>query len=115
MSNRWALQALLTRANEIGMLAQQVDFDPSEERIGVRSVQDVEPILKRNRELRLHRPNNGYTPSRDLQHVATIPLIVVHQWLKEGLNVYDPNSTKEILRRLNDSEWKELRASEGQL
>lgn len=75
--------------------------------------QDIAPILEMNHQ-RL-TTGDGYTPSRDMRHVATIPLIVLEQWMKEGLDFTDPNDTPEILRRLNNGEWARLRTSEGKL
>jgi hypothetical protein len=40
---------------------------------------------------------------------------VVEQWLKEGVNVYDPNHAKEVERRLNDGGWLKLRTGGGRL
>jgi hypothetical protein len=75
--------------------------------------QDVQPILDSN--VRYQNSHDGYSKSRDLQHVATIPNIVVEQWLKEGVNVYDPNHAKEVERRLNDGGWLKLRTGGGRL
>lgn len=73
--------------------------------------QDVEPILERNRRLRTH--DDGFTRSRDIARVASIPVVVQYEWLKRyGVNVFDPNQEKAVKRLLNDSEWRYLRTSE---
>lgn len=77
----------------------------------VNRVQDVEPVLEHNRALRLH--DDGYSPSREMKRVASIPMIVVERWLNEGFDIFDPNNKVELRRRLNSSEWAALRTSEG--
>lgn len=73
--------------------------------------QDVEPILERNK--RLRNEGRGFSESGDLKRIASIPLVVVHQWLQEGVDVFNPDHTKEVERRLNSSDWAFLRTSEG--
>ncbi len=76
-------------------------------------VQDVEPVLERNKALLTH--DDGYSPSRDMKRVASIPNIVIEQWLKEGVNVFDPNCEAEVMRRLNSSDWAHFRTSGGKI
>jgi hypothetical protein len=75
-------------------------------------VEDVQPILDANREY--HNHHDGYSKSRDLQHVATIPAIIVEKWLREGFDVFkcDP---KDLERRLNDGGWTKLRTGGGRV
>jgi hypothetical protein len=75
--------------------------------------QDVQPILDSNG--RIANSGDGYSKSRDLQHVASIPLIVVEQWLKEGVDVFNPEHEAAVMRRLNDGGWLKLRTGGGRL
>jgi hypothetical protein len=80
----------------------------------IESVQDVEPILERNKALQNH--HDGYTPSRDFKHVACIPPIVELLWRsKYGVDVYDKNHQPAVRRLLNDPEWRYLRTSPGRI
>ncbi len=81
--------------------------DNIDNKIVVVESQDVEPILKANKESR--RLGDGYTPSRDLQRVASIPLVVVQIFMKEGLNIYNPDDLPAIMKKLDDPEWKHLK------
>jgi hypothetical protein len=72
--------------------------------------QDVEPVLDANG--RLANDTDGYSPSRDLQHVASIPLVVWEQWLQEGL---DPNDDMALMRKLNNGDWAKLRTGAGRI
>ncbi len=76
-------------------------------------IQDVEPVLERNKALLTH--DDGYSPSRDMKRIASVPNIVIEQWLKEGVNVFDPNCEAEVMRRLNSSDWAHLRTSGGKI
>ena len=75
--------------------------------------QDCEAILENNK--RLYGLNNGYSPSRDLKRVASIPLTVVEQWMKEGVNIFDKNCAEAIRRKLNDPQYLYLRTAPGRV
>ena len=47
-------------------------WDPVAETLLVKGVQDVEPILEHNKRL-ANNGEDGYSPSRDLRRVASIP------------------------------------------
>ncbi len=76
-------------------------------------IQDVEPVLERNKALLTH--DDGYSPSRDMRRIASVPNIIIEQWLKEGVNVFDPNCEAEVMRRLNSSDWAHLRTAGGKI
>lgn len=76
-------------------------------------IQDVEPILEHNK--RLYTMNDGYTPSRDFRRVASIPMTVVEQWMREGINIFDKNCAPAIRRKLNDPQWLYLRTAPGRV
>ena len=58
-------------------------------------------------------------PSGDMRHVASIPLVVVEQWIKEdGVNFMTlPRHEKSIYlrRKLNDIDNRAWRTSEGRM
>lgn len=76
-------------------------------------MQDVAPVLDANK--RLFNDSDGYSPSREMRRVASIPLIVVEQWMKEGVDVFNPDHAKEVRRRLNMPEWRHLRTASGRV
>jgi hypothetical protein len=53
----------------------------------------------------------------DTQKVASIPHVVVIEWMKEGINVMAPNreDLKRIKKKLNSPEWAYLRTGGGRL
>lgn len=76
----------------------------------VNRIQDVEPYLEANK-----RRANDFSRDRksNLRLVAEIPNIVIEQWLKRGVNVYDRNDAKKVQQLLNSNEYKWLRTSPG--
>lgn len=81
------------------------------------STQDVDPILDRNKAMATH--NDGYTPSRDVKRVATIPYIVGLKWLNEEgwwfMDTHDPDVARKLAQKLNDPDWRHLRTADGQV
>ena len=93
--------------------------DESAGQVTVERVQDVEPILDNNKRL-LNDGSNGYSKSKDLKRVASIPLVVLEQWMKEdGVNFlampHGPDREKYLRKKLNDPNNKWLRTSGGRM
>ena len=85
----------------------------------VKNSQDVNPILKKNK--RMYNDGDGYSASKDLKRVASIPTLVLTLWAKEynGSNNWFgiPNEErKKILKRkLNSNEFRYFRTASGNL
>ena len=77
--------------------------------------QDVEGILKSNQEDQSVDQN----PHAFGRRVASIPNIVIEQWMKEGLNIFDmhkdPSVRRKIMMKLNSPEWRHLRTHNSRL
>ena len=101
------------RPSPSGLLTRFL-YDETEERVVVQRRQDVEPILEHNKAL-ANADDRGWSPSREWRRVATIPNVVVEQWMREGINVYDPNDEKKVVERLNDPAWRYLRTAPGRV
>lgn len=96
--------------------AAGVDHSMIEDEGGVRfrATQEVDPILERNKAMATH--NDGYTPSRELRRVASIPFGLIYEWLvNEGWNALDPENHDRLRQKLNSSEYAHLRTADGQL
>jgi hypothetical protein len=89
--------------------------DEGDGRSTIVSVQDVTPVLERNKAMATH--NDGYSPSRELRRAAFIPNIIRQKWLnEEGWDAYRPDLYGEQLRRkLNDPDWRFLRTAEWRM
>jgi len=99
-------------------ILQSMIHDEVDDVLVVKSVADVEPFLEKNKaEMRdAETGRRGYTPSRDLQKVASIPNIIIEKWMREdGINVFDPNHADKVLARLDSPEYLYLRTAPGTL
>jgi len=85
----------------------------------VKNSQDVEPILKKNK--RMYNDGDGYSASKDLKRVASIPTLILTLWAKEynGSNNWfglPADERKKILKRkLNSNEFRYFRTASGNL
>lgn len=69
-------------------------------------------ILERNKQFDSY--TDGYTPSRDLQHVASIPMSVIALWIQRyGVDPTARGNETLLMRLLNDPEWREVRTGPG--
>lgn len=76
---------------------------------------NVAHILKSNRDLR-NDGTNGWSASRDMQHVARIPLFVAQKWLaEEGIDYSNPEDWPRVVAKLNDPEYCLLRTNSGRI
>lgn len=98
---------------EQGPLVTRWQYDECDATGYVVRSQDVEPYLEANKTL--YTADDGYSPSRELRRVASIPLIIIEQWMKEGVNIFDNNCQAEIKRRLNDPANLFLRTAPGRV
>ncbi len=105
--------ALLSVDIDANGLRTEFHADALDDAVTIRRVQDVEAIIENNKALYSH--NDGYTPSRDLKRVASIPLSVIEDWMKEGVNIFDPNCAEAVRRKLNDPQYLYLRTAPGRV
>jgi len=81
------------------------------------SVQDVEPILERNRQLRAERQKSDWG-----RHVASIPTVILTKWLNEEyergnltIKAFGAEMDALVARKLKDPEWAYLRTDSAQV
>lgn len=86
----------------------------SEGHLIIHRVQDVQPILDRNKAL--FNEGDGYSPSREFRRAASIPNVVIEKWLnEEGINLFDPDHWPAVQAKLNSSEYAYLRTAPGRI
>ena len=87
-------------------------WDAEKEEMTIRNRHQVGEILEANK-----RQANSTVDSRFgkemLHHVADIPMGVVLQWKKEGLDIMqnDPETKRRLARKLNDPDWRYLKTT----
>lgn len=89
------------------------DFWFEDGKFVTKRTEDVTANLEQN--VRDQNAGDGYTPSRDMRRVASIPMIIVEKWMREGLNLFDQNDWPKIRAKLNDSEYRHLRTALGRI
>lgn len=82
------------------------------------ATQDVAPMLEQNKAMALH--NDGYSPSREMRRVASIPYAIMLKWQnEEGWWAMDAGKddlvAKKLAAKLNSSEYMYLRTADGRL
>lgn len=83
------------------------EYDEMTDETTIYSTQDVENKLGENRIEFNH--GNFRDEKNEFWKAASIPVIVIEQWLKEGIDVHDKNDWPEVRKRLNSSDWRHLR------
>jgi hypothetical protein len=89
----------------------RLTLDRGERLIVAQSIQDVEPILERNKILRSMPQKSGWG-----RHVASIPNVILVRWLNEehargrtGLRLFTREFEEVVKRKLADPDWAYLR------
>ena len=91
----------------------------SDGKLTIHNQQNLNPLMDRNK--KLYTQNDGYTASRDMRRVASVPPIILQLWTKEynGSNNWwalPKEMQKKIMRtKLNSSEFRYFRTAEGSL
>ena len=102
-----------------GLKKETFLLDEKEKQIVVKEEVNIDPHIKNNK--RLYNLNDGYSKSRDLKRVASIPTLALQVWANEynGTNNWFalPKETqKKIMKKkLNSSEFIYFRTAEGRL
>lgn len=82
--------------------------------VTVTRVQEVDTVLEHNKRQALH--NDGYSDTREMRRVASIPLILIQKWKdEEGWDAFNPDHAHKLAEKLNSSDYAWLRTAEGHL
>lgn len=80
----------------------------------IKSVQVNETeILERNKAMYTH--NDGYNAKRDMQRVGSIPQAVIEEYMARGINLFHPAFEGELVRLMDNSDYRLLRTAPGRL
>lgn len=99
------------------MLQTRILLDSNGQDLAVEHVQDVEPILERNKFLRTLPQKSDCT-----REVADIPYVILIRWLDEehargntGLQMFSVEFNQIVKKKLSDSDWAYLRTDSHQV
>lgn len=87
-------------------------YDEHTGEIHVERVQDVEPLLDRNKRMAA-AGFDGFNADRSMKAIAEIPIAIVEQWAKEGVDIMNPAHNAEVLKRLRDPALAHFRLDQG--
>ena len=75
--------------------------------------QDCEPLVELNKVRQNDAAYSKQGIKQEFWHYASIPNAIQMKWLiEEGIDVYDDNAWPQIMRKLNDPEYRYLKATE---
>lgn len=77
----------------------------------ISKTQDISEIIERNKII----ADNPWSEDKSFKHVASVPLVVIQQWRKEGIDIYDKNDLPKIIAKLNSSEFDAFRTGGGNI
>lgn len=99
------------------MTDAQILLDSNGQDLAIRHVQDVEPILERNKILRSQDQQSDWG-----RHIAEIPNVIYIRWLDEehargntSLRMFTPAFDEIVAKKLKDPEWAYLRVDKPSL
>tara|TARA_R110000803_G_scaffold23517_3_gene57644 strand:+ start:3509 stop:3826 length:318 start_codon:yes stop_codon:yes gene_type:complete len=98
---------LLTSAHGIDTT---LHLDQENNRLIVQNQFDAAPIIEANK-IASNDGTGGWTPSRNMRKVASVPLALLQLW--DSMGISPKKDRKEFLRRLNDSELSGFRTDGG--
>lgn len=91
----------------------RLSLDRGEKLIVAETMQDVEPILERNKALQGEAQRSDWG-----KHVASIPNVILVKWLNEEyargntkIRMFTPEFDALIARKLLDPDWSHLRTA----
>lgn len=87
------------------------EYDHMTKKLNIKRVQDVEPTIEYTK---LKSNDEDYSKKgikKGMWHYATIPAIVIEQWLKIGVNIYNRDHKKKIFQLLNSPEYRYLKTT----
>ena len=102
-----------------GLKKETFKLDETEEKIVLKEELNIDSHLKHNKEL-LNK-DDGYSKSKDLKRVASIPILALQVWTNEynGTNNWwalPKEVQKDIMKKkLNSNEFKYFRTAEGRI
>lgn len=92
---------------------REIIFDHDARTVTTHAVQDVEPIIERNKQLQNEEQRSDWG-----RHVASIPNIFMEKWLNEEwsrgnmiMSIYGPEMEEVVWKKLRDPDYAFLRVT----
>ena len=87
-------------------------WDEMDQKLTIRNRHDVTDVIEGNKQQQNASLDSRYG-NQMMHHVADIPMAVVMQWKKEGLDIFrnDPETKRRLRRKLNDPDYRYLKTT----
>ncbi len=102
-------------SNDADRLQTHLQIDAEKNKAQITYSQDISSVLESNKIERAQYAEQG--GHNEMQKVASIPNVVVMEWMQEGINVMNPSKEciGRIKKKLNSPEYAYLRTGGGRL
>lgn len=95
--------AILFDHDHLTGVSQYFDYDPLKDEVSLTSVQDISGFMDHLQRLRNDEEYSKKGMKQDWWHYASIPAIVEIELRKKGIDIYDKNATKRIIKEINEN------------
>lgn len=93
--------AILFDYDPVTGIRETFDYDPIRDTVTITMSEDVTPILDRLKALRNDEDYSRQGIKGEWWHYCTIPATVETALRNKGIDIYDKNATKAILKEIN--------------
>lgn len=104
---------------------EKIDYDPltglsmfvdyADGKLAVKHTQDLNPTFEANLKLRNNPDFRAAGMKESFLKVASIDPVVQMEWLKEGIDVMNPDHWQKVRQKLNDPDWSKVRTTFGRV
>lgn len=91
----------LLQVDNFGLVTTCLHWDEHDETLHVERTQDVEPLLDGLKRAKAHGWD-GFNADRSMQATHELPITVLEQWQREGVEWWNRDHDAELRRRCND-------------
>ena len=93
-------------------LTTSFDYDEDTDTAILKYEQDAEPSLEVTKALQNNTDYTRHGIKNEFWHYASIPVGIQMKWLiEDGIDVYDNNDWPAVMRKLNDPDYRHLKAT----
>ena len=82
-------------------IIQYYDYDPVKDEHLIQSVQDFEPLIEKLKQARNNPDTWTKGVSESWVHYASIPPVIEMKLKQKGIDIYNKDQTKELLKEIN--------------
>jgi hypothetical protein len=89
--------------NSVTGVSQYFDYDPAKDTYYLTSTQDLSGMLDKIKQSRDNPDVWGKGVKEEWAHFASIPPVVEMQLKQKGIDIYNPDHTKAMIKEINEN------------